>query len=86
MELGISTGSGLEADLRTAHAHASRRAVTDHILALADQAGYGAALIDAVEQPEQLSRRFAHSLEQPAPLPFFDLILHVTDSKIAVES
>ncbi len=47
MELGISTGSGLEADLRTAHAHASRRAVTDHILALADQAGYGAALIDA---------------------------------------
>ena len=48
MELGISAGSGLEADLRTAHAHGSRRAVTDHILAVADQAGYGAALIDAV--------------------------------------
>ena len=48
MELGISAGAGLEADLRTARADASRRAVTDHILALADQAGYGAALIDAV--------------------------------------
>ena len=48
MELGISAGAGVEADLRTARAHASRRAVTDHILALADQAGYGAALIDAV--------------------------------------
>ena len=50
MELGISARSGLEADLRTACAHASRRAVTDYILALADQAGYGAALIDAVAQ------------------------------------
>ena len=48
MELGISAGAGVEADLRTARADASRRAVTDHILALADQAGYGAALIDAV--------------------------------------
>ena len=47
MELGISAGAGTEADLRTARVDASRRAVTDHILALADQAGYGAALIDA---------------------------------------
>jgi AMP-binding enzyme len=48
VELGISAGAGLETDLRTARADASRRAVTNHILALADQAGYGAALIDAV--------------------------------------
>ena len=41
MELGISVGASIEADLQT------QRAVTRHILALADQAGYGAALIDA---------------------------------------
>ena len=50
MELEISAGAGIEADLRTLHAGASRRAVTEHILALADQAGYGAALIDAAAQ------------------------------------
>lgn len=48
MELEISAGAGLEAELRTLHADAQQRAVTEHILALADQAGYGAALIDAV--------------------------------------
>jgi hypothetical protein len=48
VELGISAGSGVEADLRTARVDVSRRAVTDRILALADRAGYGAALIDAV--------------------------------------
>ena len=48
MELGISAGADVEADLRTARADASRRAVTDRILAVADQAGYGAALIDVV--------------------------------------
>ena len=42
MELGISVGAGIEADPRT------QRAVTEHILALAGQAGHGAALIDAV--------------------------------------
>ncbi len=48
MEFGISAGAGVETDLRAQRADASRRAVTDHILALADRAGYGAALIDAV--------------------------------------
>ena len=48
MELEISAGAGIEAELRTLHADAQQRAVTEHILALADQAGYGAALIDAV--------------------------------------
>jgi hypothetical protein len=48
VELEISAGAGIEAGLRTMHADAQQRAVTEHILALADQAGYGAALIDAV--------------------------------------
>jgi hypothetical protein len=48
VELEISVGTGIEAELRTLHADAQQRAVTDHILALADQAGYGAALIDVV--------------------------------------
>jgi len=48
VELEISAGAGIEAELRTLHADAQQRAVTEHILALADQAGYGAALIDAV--------------------------------------
>ncbi len=48
MELEISAGAGIEAELRTLRADAQQRALTEHILALADQAGYGAALIDAV--------------------------------------
>jgi AMP-binding enzyme len=47
VELEITAGAGIEAELRTLHADAQRRALTEHILALADQAGYGAALIDA---------------------------------------
>ena len=47
MELEISA---IEAGLRTLHTDGPRRAVTEHILALADQAGCGAALIDAVAQ------------------------------------
>ena len=50
MELGISAGAGIETDLRTRRADAAQRAVTEHILAVADQAGYGAALIDAVTE------------------------------------
>jgi hypothetical protein len=42
--------SAIEAGLRTLHTDGPRRAVTEHILALADQAGCGAALIDAVVQ------------------------------------
>jgi hypothetical protein len=47
VELGISAAAGIEADLRTRRADAAQRAVTEHILTMADQAGYGAALIDA---------------------------------------
>jgi hypothetical protein len=48
VELEISAGAGIEAELQTLRTDAQQRAVTEHILALADQAGYGAALIDAV--------------------------------------
>jgi hypothetical protein len=48
VELEISAGAGIEAELQTLRADAQQRAVTEHILALADQAGYGAALIDTV--------------------------------------
>jgi acyl-CoA synthetase (AMP-forming)/AMP-acid ligase II len=48
VELEISAGAGIEAELRTLRADAQQRAVTEHILALADQAGYGAALIDTL--------------------------------------
>jgi hypothetical protein len=48
VELEISAGAGVKTGLRTLHTDAPQRAVTEHILALADQAGYGAALIDAV--------------------------------------
>jgi AMP-binding enzyme len=47
VELEISAGAGVKTGLRTLHTDAPQRAVTEHILALADQAGYGAALIDA---------------------------------------
>ncbi len=50
MELGISAGADVEADLRTRRADAPQQAVTERILALADEAGYRAALIDAVTQ------------------------------------
>jgi hypothetical protein len=50
VELGVSAGAGIEADLCTRRADASEQAMTEHILAMADQAGYGAALIDAVTE------------------------------------
>ena len=47
MDIGISAGPGAEAVLRPLRADVPQRAVTEHILAVADQAGFGAALIDA---------------------------------------
>jgi len=40
VELEIGAGAGIDADLRTLRADAQQRAVTEHILALADQAEY----------------------------------------------
>jgi hypothetical protein len=61
----------LEADLQTRRADAPRRAVTEHILALADRAGYGAALIDAAAQGSGEAAvitwpRFAHMIRTAA--------------------
>jgi AMP-binding enzyme len=50
VELGNGAGAGVKEDPRTRRADAARRAVTERILALADEAGYRAALIDAVTQ------------------------------------
>ena len=53
MKFGVSAGVGIEPDPHpdphplTRRADAAQRAVTEHILTMADQAGYGAALIDA---------------------------------------
>jgi hypothetical protein len=52
MDIGISAGPGVEADLRPLHTDVPQRAVTEHILAVADQAGFGAALIDAAALSE----------------------------------
>jgi hypothetical protein len=50
VKLGIYAGAGVEEDLRTRHADAARRTVTERILASAGEAGYRAALIDTVTQ------------------------------------
>jgi AMP-binding enzyme len=47
VELGSTAGAGLQADPGMRRADAAHRAMTEHILALADRAGYGAALVDA---------------------------------------
>ena len=48
MEFEINAGAGIGMDLRTRRVYTPQQAVTEHILRLAGQAGYGAALIDAV--------------------------------------
>jgi hypothetical protein len=48
VEIGISAGAGTEADLRPPRADTPQLAVTEHILAVADRAGFGAALIDTL--------------------------------------
>jgi AMP-binding enzyme len=49
VELGVSTAASVATAARggVPRADATQRAITEHILALADRAGYGAALIDA---------------------------------------
>ena len=67
MELGISAEAGIEANLRTRPAHAAQRAVTEHILTLADQAGYKAALIDATAGASVITwPQFAHMVRAAA--------------------
>src|SRR5580698_9199671 len=69
VELEISAGAAIEAELRTLHADARQRAVTEHILAQADQAGYGAALIDPAARAEDSVitwPQFAHMVRAAA--------------------
>jgi AMP-binding enzyme len=67
VELGISAGVGIETDLGARRMEATRRAMTEHILAVADQAGYGAALIDAMAEPAVITwPQFAHTVRTAA--------------------
>src|ERR1700722_6607772 len=67
VELEISAGAAIEAELRTLHADARQRAGAEHILALADQAGYGAALIDALAEDSVINwPQFAHMVRAAA--------------------
>jgi len=67
VELGISAGAGIEADLETRRAGAAQRAVTEHILTVADQAGYGAALIGATAGAAVITwPQFAHMVRAAA--------------------
>jgi len=47
VELGVCTGASIQAAPRTACTGAPQRAITEYILGLAEDAGFGAALIDA---------------------------------------
>jgi AMP-binding enzyme len=66
VKLGISA----EADLRARHADTARQAVTERILALADEAGYRAALIDVTQGSGEASvitwPQFAHTIRAAA--------------------
>jgi len=70
VKIGISAGAGIEADLPPLRADAPKRAVTEHILALADQAGFGAALIDAAPGSGEVCvitwPQFAHTVRTAA--------------------
>ena len=60
MEFGVTTGANVGADPRRAGAF--QRAVTEHILALADRAGYEAALVDAACATVTTWPQFAHTV------------------------
>ena len=59
MERGVSTGTRTKADQETVSAVIPDRAMTERILDLAGQAGYQAALIDAVAGTVTAWPRFA---------------------------
>jgi acyl-CoA synthetase (AMP-forming)/AMP-acid ligase II len=60
VELGVTTGADVGADPR--RTGASQRAVTEHILGLADRAGYAAALVDAADATVTTWPQFAHTV------------------------
>ncbi len=66
MELGVSTALGVEAGPRTPRTGAPQRAITEHILGLADRAGYGAALINAADATVTTWPQFAYTIRAAA--------------------
>ena len=66
MERGVSTGECVEADPLIVSAGQSHRAMTERILALADEAGYRAALIDATNATVTAWPRFAWMIRAAA--------------------
>ena len=66
MERGVSTGERVEADPLIVRAGMSRRAMTMSILAVADGAGYRAALIDATDATVTAWPRFAWTVRAAA--------------------
>ncbi len=66
MEFGVSAAVSIEAELDAPSADGSHRAITGHILRLADGAGYGAALIDAAGGSATTWPQFAHTVRAAA--------------------
>ncbi len=66
MEFGGRTGTRIGADPRARGASGSHRALTGHILGMADGAGYGAALIDAAEGTMTTWPQFAQTVRAAA--------------------
>jgi hypothetical protein len=66
VESGVSTAESVEVDPEAAGVGGSHRAITQHILRLADGAGYGAALIDAAEGTVTTWPQFAHTVRAAA--------------------
>lgn len=64
MELGVTTGAKIEAD--PIRAEMAQQAVTEHILGLADRAGYAAALIDGDEGTVTTWLQFARTVRGAA--------------------
>jgi hypothetical protein len=66
VERGVSMGTPIEADPLILSAGMSHRAVTERILALADQSGYKAAVIDAVDGTVTAWPRFGRTIRAAA--------------------
>ncbi len=66
MERGVSTGERTEADPLMVSAGMPDRALTERILEVADEAGYGAALVDATDGSVTAWPRFARIVRAAA--------------------
>jgi AMP-binding enzyme len=66
VEFGVIAAASIEADPPGPSADGSHRAITEHILRLADGAGYGAALIDAADGSMTTWPQFARTVRAAA--------------------